>query len=285
MSQEKDATVADPMSPVSEALSQQTVMLAQESLNEPKPTQNVFELPCGLLDGDNLYKDVVVREISGYEEDMLANQKMPASKKMSELLARCVTRIGPITDKGKIAQAIMDLIVGDRAALIFAIRRVTLGDEYPFKDKCPECEKESLYAVDLGTEISIKEMPDPKKRLFEKVLPSGKVVRFKPMTGHGEEKLAKSKNRDEDALSLAIQMRLETLDGKPAGLGDVKGLGLRDRQALRDAFEEVEGGVDTEVDMKCPHCEHEFKREVDIAQRSFFFPSQTPKNSKAKSST
>ena len=267
-------------------LENKTVLLVRDQLQDAKSTQGPFELPCGYLAEDgNVYTDVVVREIRGHEEDMLGNPKVPAARKMSELMSRCVERVGPFTDRGKIAQIVMDLIVGDRAFLIFAIRRVTLGDEFPFKDQCPECKKESLYVADLS-ELEVKRMPDPHKRLFDIPLPSGKSVRFRPMTGRSEEKLLKDgKAHGEDALSLAILARLELMDGKPVMLDDVKNLGMRDRHALRSEFETVEGGIETETDMTCPYCDHEFRKEIDVSQRSFFFPSAIPRNSKPKSST
>lgn len=266
-------------------LAQQTSMLTQHQMSIPKSSEGVYELPCGYLDDKgNLYNDVALREISGHVEDMLGNPKVSAVQKMNELISRCVTRIGPYTDPGQIAEIALDLVIGDRSFLTFAVRRVTLGDEYPFRDKCPECEKESLYTIDLST-LELKKMKDPKKRVYDQKLPSGIECRFHPMTGRDEQRLVKFDKHKTDTLSLAILMRLESLNGKPPVLKEVKDLGLKDRNFLRDCFEDIEGGLDTEVELECPLCSHEFKREVDVAQQGFFFPSAILKNSKTKSST
>jgi hypothetical protein len=259
----------------------------------PRASQGVYELPCGYLDqAGNLYTEVVLREISGNEEDLLANPQVPANKKINELLARCVVRLGPYTDRGIISQIVSDLTVGDRAYLIFAIRRISLGDDYPFKDVCPECEVESLFIVNLS-ELSAKPTPDPRKRSFEEVLPgSAKLAKFHPMTGRDEDRLAKidkgysAKNKNNtDTLSLAILMRLDALDHATPTLEAVKSLGILDRNFLRSAFDDNEGGLNTEDTFECPHCEAQFTRDVDISQQGFFFPSAMRKSLKVKSST
>jgi hypothetical protein len=276
-----------PVSAPNDALTGQSVMLAQHQARVPKSSQGVFELPCGYVDeAGNLFTEVALKEITGAEEDLLANPKTPAVKKINEMLTRCVQRIGPINDRGRLAEVVLDLTVGDRAFLMFAIRRISLGDDYPFKDQCPECEEEKLFTVDLS-ELEPKAMPDRKKRVFDVTLPSGKAARFHPMNGRDEDRLAKfDKNKNKaDTLSLAILMRLDVLQGKTPSLQDVKDLALRDRNFLRDQFEDNEGGLDTEVELECPVCGHLFKRDVDVGQQGFFFPSATQKSLKPKSST
>jgi hypothetical protein len=266
-------------------LATQTALLTHNQATTPKTSQGVYELPCGYLDeGGNLFTEVALKEITGSEEDLLANPKMQPVKKINELLTRCVQRLGPYTERGRISQVVLDLTVGDRAFMMFAVRRISLGDDYPFKDKCPSCETEKLYTVDLS-ELEPRKMPDPKKRSFDEILPSGKPCRFHPMTGKDEERLAKFDKNKADTLSLSILMRLDSLENKAPTLQDVKDLGLRDRNFLRDQFEDTEGGLDTEVELECPDCGEQFKRDVDVGQQGFFFPSAIQKSLKAKSST
>lgn len=277
----------------------QAIKLAHKQLEVPKSSLGVFELPCGYLDeAGNLHTDVVVSEIKGKVEDILTDGSLSAHKRINELLTRSVDRLGPYTDRGKISQAVLDLTVGDRVFLMFAIRRKSLGDDYPFKDSCPECGAERLYVVNLA-ELEIKKGADPKQRAFSVTLPSGKTAQFHPMTGRDEDRLAAEKKErvkglkgekarrveSENAMSYGILMRLDTLDGKVPTLEAVQDLGLADRNFLRDQFEANEGGLDTENEFLCPECETEFRRDVDVTQQSFFFPSATRKNSKTKSSS
>jgi hypothetical protein len=39
------------------------------------------------------------------------------------------------------------------------------------------------------------------------------------------------------------------------------------------------------MDMVCPNCQHEFKKDLDVSQTGFFFPSRALKEWKKKSST
>ena len=255
----------------------------QASVDKPKSTQGVFELPCGYLDPEGqLHTEVEVREITGHEEDLLGSKSVPHHKKIGLLVSRCITRIGDITDPGKIAVLANELTVGDRVFLMFAIRRTSLGDEYPFRNTCPECGYKGLFNLDLS-ELEVKKMTDPRKRIFDSVLPSGKSVRFRPLQGKDEETLAKASSSN-DAMTLAILARLEMLDDAPPTLVAVKNLGLQDRNFLRSAFDDIEGGVDTTLDMQCPSCMAEFEQELEVGQAGFFSPSSVQKGSKKRSS-
>jgi len=247
--------------------------LVENQISEPKSSQGLFDLPCGYIDEDGvLHTEIKVREITGHEEDMLANAKIKSHKKLNELISRCVERIGSITDQGKLSKAVLDMTVGDRLFAIFAIRRVTVGDEYTYEVKCPQCSELNKVTVDLS-DLEIKSMPDPMKREFTVTLPKSKhEVVFVPMTGRGEEKLATLAKRSEDTLSLALLMRVTKVDGKNPSLKLVKDMSSKDRAYLRDHFDKVEGGVDTSIELDCPSCYAEFKEDLDVGQAGFFFP-------------
>jgi hypothetical protein len=258
----------------------------QAQLENPKGTHGVFELPCGYLDDKGeLHTEVQVREITGHEEDMLGSKSVPNHKKVGNLISACVERLGDITDRKTLSTIGGELTLGDRVFLMFAIRRTTLGDEYPFRGACPNesCNYRGLFTLDLS-DLEVRKMPNPKQRIYEIELPSGKTARYRPLLGRDEEELAKATNSNE-ALSLSILMHLEMLDDKPPTLAMVKNLGMRDRNALRDAFEEIEGGVDTTLEMTCPMCGAEFEEELNVGQAGFFFPSSIQKGSKRNSST
>lgn len=258
--------------------------VVQLQMEEPKSTVGIYELPRGYVDeSGKLHTEVVVHEITGYEEDMLAAPKVPGAKKMNELLVRCVDRIGTLTDRDKLAEVVSNLGVGDRVFLLFAIRRTSLGDIYPFEEACPNCGEKKLFQLDLS-EMEIKPGEEPTQQVFELTLPTKKTVRFHPMTGTDEGKMAKIATKGADSLSLSLAMRIDLLNGKPPSVPDVKSLSLRDRNAFRAAYERVEGGVETTMEVECPGCEHVFERDVEVGDVGFFFPSRL-EPLKTKSST
>jgi len=261
--------------------------IRQAQLEQPKSPMGVFELPCGYLDSEgNIHTEVEVREITGHEEDMLGSRAIPGYKKIGNLISSCVVRLGKITDRGQLATIANELTVGDRVFLMFAIRRTTLGDEYPFRGACPNdnCGYRGLFTLDLA-DLEVRKMPNPEKRIYDLELPSGKKARCRPLLGRDEEELSKVSGNKEAGLSMAILMRLEMLEDQPPTLGAVKNLGMRDRNLLRSFFDDIEGGVDTSLEMVCPQCGTEFEEELDVAQAGFFFPSSVQKASKRKSST
>lgn len=261
----------------------QEAMFVEHQQSVPKATQGIFDLPCGYLTAEgDLLTEVKVREITGAEEDMLAAKNITGGKKVTQLIASCLERLGPIMDGPSLANAARGLVVGDRVFLMMAIRRVTLGDEFPFEAECIECKRKSLFMVNLS-ELDIKKTPDPKKRIFSIQLPSGKTAQWHVMTGKEEESAAKWQNLDQ--MSLSLLLRVDMLDGGPPDMDLIKTLSMRDRNALRDAFESVEGGIETELELSCPACGTDFKTELDVGQTGFFFPSRVLKNLKRSTSS
>lgn len=249
-------------------------MMTAATMEVPKSPVGIYTLPSGYLDTNTneLHTAIEVREMSGREEDMLASKQVPEERKLSALLSACVTRIGPFTERGRIAQIVEELPVGDRVYLLLAVRRVTLGDDLPVREECPECKAKNLFVIDLSN-LETKQMADPRKRIFDVSLPSGKTARFRVSTGADEARVAKLQKRaavQMDGVSQLMLMRLELLNGEPPTLDAVKDLGLRDRQYLRDQFEETEGGVDTAIQLDCPACGHEWERDLGMASANFF---------------
>ena len=248
----------------------------------PKAPVGVFELPIGLLEDDQLQTHVRVREITGREEDMLMAKNIVEHRKFGELLKSCVVELGSYSRSVDIEVRLPQLLKTDREFLLWSVRRVSLGDEYPYKQQCPKCEKTGIYTLDLA-EIKIRPMPEEsrKRRVFDYVLPTGRKVVWRPLTGAMEERLnARMAKKQGDILSLAMSARVETLDGGASTIDDMKSLGLKDRSAFREEVERVEGGLDDVLEMTCSSCGHEFEDTLTVGQTGFFFPSRVRKGSK-----
>jgi|WetSurMetagenome_2_1015567.scaffolds.fasta_scaffold19125_4 hypothetical protein len=244
-------------------------------MEEPKGALGVFQLPCGHLNVETqeLTTEVEVREITGYEEDMLSSKQVPPEQKLSRLISNCVIRMGTEVNRSRLQQMVSELVTGDRVFLLFAIRRVTLGDEMPVRETCPSCGVKSLFMIDLANDMKVKPMPDPRMRIFDVTLPSRKTARFRVSTGADEAGAAKlAKRQNDDALSRSLLMRLELLNGEKPTIAQVQALGMRDRHFLREQFQSVEGGVDTTLEFVCPACQNEWEGELDLKGTSFFFP-------------
>lgn len=238
-----------------------------------------FELPTGYLDENNQnHRSVIVREITGVEEDIMASRKMPIHMRMNKLIENCVLSIGSFKQSMMgWDRVIKSLTASDRLFLILKIRTVSLGALFSFKTQCESCEKYSQQTVSLD-DFVVSGIPNPMMRVWKGTLPrSGWTYTAKVQTGFDEDTLAKNKD-ESNLMTLAMMARLVELNGKqPVQMSDLKSMSLADRQYLREDFEKHEGDIDNEIDIACPHCGHEFKGSVEIASPNFFFPSGTSK--------
>jgi hypothetical protein len=134
-------------------------------------------------------------------------------------------------------------------------------------------------------DLEIKKMPDPMVRTYPLVLDKTKKnLSMKVLTGHGEEAISKAANVGKDVVSIAMLARIDAIDGLPATLPAVKGLPLADRNQIRNAWQEYEGGVDTEVDIQCNQCDFEYKSDIDLGSQGFFNPLAVSKHWKNSAS-
>ena len=101
-----------------------------------------WELPGGYIDGHgNCHRAFEIRALIGRDEELLAAENASANmaSRVSELLSRCVSRIGGIVSIDK--QLIQQLLVADRDYLLLMLRQLTFGDRVEAVIKCdnPGC--------------------------------------------------------------------------------------------------------------------------------------------------
>lgn len=254
-----------------------------------------FKLPCGYVDGDDkVHNIVVLRELTGEEEDVLDDDQLTTSTRITKILSGCCEKIGDIDDPKLIARAIGDSLrdgeglpvsQADRMALMLFLRRTTNGDNYKLPDSqrtCPYCKAtNSSLHIDLR-DLVVTYSKNPAKRRVKFTLPRrGESAILKVLSAKGEEALAKlMRGQTKKGLrSLAILARLEQVgetklsyDNRKS-LAFVKGLSTVDRTRIRDIYNKIEGAIETEIDMTCDKllCNREWKTDIDIGQ-VFFSP-------------
>ncbi len=248
---------------------------------EIKPNIGEFDLPRGYIDeNNNIYRRVLLRELTGEEEDILASNTMNLFTKLNKVLANCILgfiksdgNLMEINDKNKLFKIVREMCVTDRLFLFLSLRILSVGNIYSFNIVCPTCGENKSYAVDLST-LEIKK-PKELCQTYELELPSGIKVRMKVMTGVEEEMIALDKKSVNDSLTYAIFVRMLELNGHPVNIDIVKKLPLKDRNYIRTMIAEYEGSIDTVLEIRCTHCLNEFNSLLDLGKPSFFFPSET----------
>lgn len=248
---------------------------------DPKSGTVSGVLPCGVVDAEGkLHNEFVVREMTGEEEDLLAG-KGPVLPRLNRVILNCLNQVGGFSERVDLSRAVDTLTAADRMHLLLSIRRASIGDDYNVKVKCSSCSGEWDASIDLAN-LEITMMSDPTTRDRENTLSSGKIVGWHVMDGRDEEWLISHQKKQRDVLTLAILARVDKIDedkldrksGVKESLGVLKKLSMRERNELRGLFKEEEGTVDTEVEYECPHCNAEFKSDLDVGQAGFFFPQE-----------
>jgi len=214
--------------------------------------------------GSSLYEmDVVeIKAMTAKEEDILTSRALlKKGTVVTELIKSCLIdrSINPL-----------DLLSGDRNALMTAIRITGYGPEYQVEMECPECNIKSPHSFDLGS-LPIKRLEiepvQPGVNLFEFLLPySKKVVRFKFMTGRDEEEIMML-NEKQKKLALGAESNVTTnllysiisIDGiedRSKIAAFVKAMPARDSLALRNYVKENEPGIEMKQHTVCDSCGH-----------------------------
>lgn len=127
---------------------------------------------------------VDLKSMTSREEDLLTSQSlMKKGTIVTELIKSCLVdkRVNPL-----------DLLVGDRNALMVAIRVTGYGAKYSAKVKCSDCGEESPRDFDLAQLVVKTPTISPVvegTNEFEFVFSNGIPVRFRFMTGRDEEEM------------------------------------------------------------------------------------------------
>lgn len=260
------------------------IVLQRTAVNKPQNTfpTEVIDLPSkGLFYPANhpLSKGTVeIKMMTAKEEDILTSpnllKKGLAIDKLLESL---------IVDK---SIKTTDFLIGDKNAVIFAVRRIAYGDNYgPVDVPCPKCQSVNKVNVNLS-ELKEKELDEtkfePGVNLFDYTLPYSKVnIKFKLLTDEDE----KSIERDATALtklnkttSAEVTSRLKKMIVEVNGETDpvkiksfVDNMQSRDSLALRQHVREFTPDIDSSFDFSCKECGAEERAAVPMTVQ-FFWP-------------
>ena len=227
------------------------------------------ELPTGFRIDGQVVTQITFRELAGPEEDILASN-LPVNQKLSTIMANCTKTVGSVAEGSKIRRLMDEMVISDRWFYLVQLRILSLGADYKFQSKCPSCGAVDKVVFDLR-EVKVKNAPKADQLYREITLPSGQTARLKVGDGISDGKIEKLAN-ETNAPTIGIYVRVSELNNKPADLADVKQMSMRDRAAIRQAIEEMEGTVDESYSAQCPKCGHEYESELALDGRSLFSP-------------
>lgn len=252
-----------------------------------------FDMPSGAK--------LEFRALTIREENLLASSRGKSMEKtLNRVISDCTVAVvdsGPYSHLS--AGGSVDwtkMLQGDRFVAMFLLRLLSYkdGDEYTFKAQCPACNRRDFQTINLREELPIQELSEEAKETFKSgglfsVTVDGKGVKFRlPLvedTHRLEKLMEQNPGRD---MAVAMRLRIKEVEGLEAseildwldGGATGESLSSEEAEVLREAFDEVDCGIDTEVEIQC-RCGavHDVTLPFDAA---FFLPSRAKSQKKQK---
>ena len=222
-----------------------------------------------------------IRAMTAREEDILSSRPLiQQGRVITHLLQSC------LLDKEVNVQ---DMLVGDRNALMVAVRVTGYGTRYNADVTCPECGARNSASFSLS-DLEIKRLEinpvEKGQNLFEYTLPiTGKKVHFKFLTGKDEEERSlvaerRKKMLPDSVIENNVTARLEQVIVSIDGIEDrnkintfIKNMPAQDSRKLRKYVLENEPGIDMSSWLKCSSCSQSSKVPLPMGI-NFFWPSE-----------
>jgi hypothetical protein len=274
------ANPAPSHDPRIQSMSQADVVKAEFGLEIPTelvplPSNGrVYSQESTLFDRDL----VEIRPMTAREEDILTSRALlKKGTVLTELIKSCLIdkTINPL-----------DLLAGDRNALMVAIRITGYGAEYSTEIECNECNVKGSQVFNLS-ELPIKRLEISPivdgQNLFEFTLPyTKKKVRFKFTTGRDEEEMSTTQEKQkklglktDSAVTMGLQQAIISIDGiedRHKISNFVKMMPARDSLALRNFIKDNEPGITMKQEATCSSCGHSEEVNMPLGV-NFLWPS------------
>ena len=249
------------------------------------PTEFV-ELPSGgslYPEGHPLHGEdtIEIRQMTAKEEDILTSRTL---LKKGVALDRILDNL--IVDKRINSDS---LLVGDRNAIIIAIRVSGYGNEYDTKVTCPSCTSAQTFSFDLNeaqiyhgeTEKEGWEITDNGNGTFDLALPKTQItVTFRLLTGRDEKALFSGMEQDRKRKTHEQTVTRQLVNTIVAVNGDssaeainylINNIPSLDSRHIRLAYRFVAPNIDLTQHFECSECDYAQDMEIPLSA-DFFWP-------------
>ncbi len=238
-------------------------------------------LPGGFVDDTGVVHDEIeLRMLSGREEELLlARRGSVAAALVTDLLTRCLRRVGSVesVDAGTVRR----LLVADRQFALLKLREATFGELVQGSAPCPwpDCGQRvavRFSTLDVPVERSLDKGPLYTTTLSPEAMPGAndvaRTVTFRLPNG-GDQEVLSSQLDENEAIALSGLLARCVLaiggdDGRPLETR-IDALSPRARQEIEAHMARVAPHVDLVMDLSCVECGRQFTAPFDL--QMFFF--------------
>ena len=245
----------------------------------------LVKLPNGLLDGVDYFNVSEVDELSGKQQNYLADKELVVGnighipKILEDMTLSLQTEQG-MKWQGKISEVIWKLPSGDLETILVKIRENTYGPRFYHQAQCTHCEHiNSNLRLDLN-KLEIDYFPLEQLRK-PKVLTLPKAnleVELKPIFMQDLFNVIKITSGKTDKLITSIlAVSIKRIgDNTKVTAKDVDSLKMTDIMFLQEYMEnqKLEGTIDTDVEIECEECHKDFEMKLNVFDPSFFAPTK-----------
>lgn len=226
--------------------------------------QVITTLPNGYWEGGALWREAHLRELNGNDHVFLMEEccELLPAQWATELLARCVVRLGP---EEATKESIRSLTVGDREALLLQLRRLMLGDRLACVISCPECQQKLDLEIDVRNMLQAAGSAPVREHELTIDGDSGEstIVRFRLPAGNDQETVARLALTDVEAAAdlllrrcvLSVTRNGQVTDQLPPSL----------HQCLVARMAELDSQAEINVLANCEACGGSFNLIFDAA--------------------
>lgn len=224
------------------------------------------------------HETIEIRAMTAREEDILTSKALlKKGTVITELIKSC------LVDKSVNPN---DMLIGDRNALMVAIRITGYGAEYDVEIDCNECQTKAPQQFNLAAlplqRLEIEPV-QPGMNLFEFKLPyTKKVVHFRFLLGRDEEEIVATQEKQKKlgmstdaSVTTNLLYSIVSIDGvedRAKIAGFVRMMPARDSLALRNYIRDTEPGIRMRQETSCPSCGHSEEVGMPIGV-TFLWPS------------
>lgn len=219
---------------------------------------------------------IEIREMTAREEDILTSRiLLKKGVVIDKVLENCIIdkRIKPL-----------ELLVGDRNAILLTLRILGYGQEYSIQAECPVCSETQKVDFNLNN-VKIKllsvEPLESNKNVFEFVMPKTKCrIRFKLLTALEEQDITRTQENFrkstgiemDNLVTSRITRQILSIDGNEDRSfisKFVSNLPLYDSRAFKNFVSDIEPDIIMKDSFVCKNCGD--SNEVDIPITTEFF--------------
>lgn len=234
-----------------------------DEVRPPEEYPTTAELPGGWLSTDGrAHRNAVVRELTGADEETLGRVWTKNDDLVAIRWANTLAQLGTVSIGGEpLERSDWDrMLIGDRDALLLAIRIATYGPDYETSIACPKCSKDSDVVFELDKDIKYRRLEDP-ELIYRKVeLRHGRIAEVR-LTNVADQAAcyADSSWTPSEMNTVLLSHTVRSIDAEPVlGPQAMLKLGAADRKILTDYLAETgPGPLLGEVVAECPKCGQE----------------------------